>query len=435
MAERSARRTLFWIVAAALALRLTVMIFVYQQNLDPVTDHWSFGFEEGRVARAIASGQGFSNPLYGPTGPTAWYGPIYPYILAGVFKLFGIYTKAACLAILSFNCLVSALTCLPIFFFTRKSFGAGAARVAGWIWVFFPDAVYGPVHRIWDTWLATLLLAILFLVLLKLEHSSRIREWVGFGLLSGIAALTSPVVLSVLPILALWMVYRLHRQRKRWLAPAVGAVLAVILVVSPWFVRNYRTFHSFIPIADSLGLEIGIGNNGETWFPYSIKDGPWNPWNGDAQWAEFQRLGELGYFGQKSQEGTAYIKSHPVWYAGMVVRRIVYVWTGFWSFSNRYREADPFAPVTVPLYTILSALTLLGLWRAFRCQGFLVATPYGIVLLFFPVVYYLTHPDWYFRRPIDPFFVALAAYEVVALASSKSWASLVRANAASDPTS
>jgi hypothetical protein len=33
-----------------------------------------------------------------------------------------------------------------------------------------------------------------------------------------------------------------------------------------------------------------------------------------------------------------------------------------------------------------------------------------VVFLLFPVVYYLTHPEDYYRRPIDPQFVALAAY-------------------------
>ena len=39
-------------------------------------------------------GQGFSSPTDLPTGPSAWAPPVYPYILAGVFKLFGIYSNA-----------------------------------------------------------------------------------------------------------------------------------------------------------------------------------------------------------------------------------------------------------------------------------------------------------------------------------------------------
>ena len=38
--------------------------------------------------------------------------------------------------------------------------------------------------------------------------------------------------------------------------------------------------------------------------------------------------------------------------------------------------------------------------------------PYAIALFFFPVVYYVTHPEDYYRRPIDPIFVVLAVYAV-----------------------
>ena len=74
--------------AAALLIRLVVMSFSYSNQLDPARDHWAFGFETGRVARSIASGQGFSSPYPEPTGPTALIPPVYVYLVAGVFKLF-----------------------------------------------------------------------------------------------------------------------------------------------------------------------------------------------------------------------------------------------------------------------------------------------------------------------------------------------------------
>lgn len=407
-------RALFWMVIAALVLRLTVMLFVYQQNLDPWMDHWSFGFEEGRVARALATGRGFADPLWGPSGPTAWFAPVYPLILAGVFRMFGIYTVSACVAILVFNNLVSALTCIPIFFFARRTFSHGVGLLAGWVWAFFPDAIYGPNSRIWDTWLATLLLAILFCLALRLGESNRVRDWIGYGLLSGIAALTTPVLLSVLPILALWMLYRLRRQRMHWLAPAVGCMLAAILVMSPWIARNYRVFHRFIPLRDDFGLELAAGNNGDSRFPETLSVGPWLH-GGPYEWNEYRRIGEIAYVENKFRDGTRYIETHPARYAWMVGRRIVNVWTDYWSFSPEYIAAGPYTKICVPLYALLSALTLLGLWRTFRDKGTDAAAPYAIVLLFFPVVYYLTHTgDWY-RRPMDPFFVALAAYQVAAI--------------------
>jgi hypothetical protein len=42
------------------------------------------------------------------------------------------------------------------------------------------------------------------------------------------------------------------------------------------------------------------------------------------------------------------------------------------------------------------------------------AMPYVIVFLFFPIIYYLTHPEDYYRRPVDPEFVILSAFVLAA---------------------
>ena len=85
-------------------------------------DNFSFGWEMGRIGRSLAQGQGFSNPFSETTGPTAWEPPLYPFLIAGVFKLFGIYTHASALVLLSINSLFSALTCIPIFLIAKRCF-------------------------------------------------------------------------------------------------------------------------------------------------------------------------------------------------------------------------------------------------------------------------------------------------------------------------
>src|SRR5258708_20250716 len=88
-------------VLLALVIRLVVMVFLLPEQLEPQRDHWRFGYETGRIARSIAQGRGFSNPLFGDTGPTAWMTPVYPYLVAGVFKRSGIYTNTSSPVLLS----------------------------------------------------------------------------------------------------------------------------------------------------------------------------------------------------------------------------------------------------------------------------------------------------------------------------------------------
>lgn len=407
--NRELRRKLFWMVLTALALRLIVMAYVYPMELNPVHDHWAFGYETGRIARSIANGHGFGNPLLADTGPTAWMTPVYPYILAGIFKVFGVYSTASGFIIFTMNALISVLTCLPIFFFTRKSFNARAGLWAGWIWAVFPYSIYWSAQHIWDTWLATLLLAILFCVILRLAESNRIRDWIGFGILSGIAALTDPIVLSVLPVLGLWALWRLHKSNHRWLKPAIGAALAVILVVSPWFIRNYRVFHEFIPFRDVFPLALRVGNIGDTRHMLTVQAGPWasNP----AEWSEFQKYGEIAYMAEKGREARAYISSHRREYVYNCVRRVVYLWTGFWYLDSRSLIGFPPEPADIFLYTCLTILALMGLRDAFRKDPAMVA-PYVLVLIFLPLIYYITSVEPWYRVPMDPIFIALAAYAI-----------------------
>ncbi len=107
-------------------------------------------------------GRGFGSPLFEDTGPTAWMTPVYPYLVAGVFKLFGTYTKLSAIVLFSLNAFMSALACVLVFLIARISFGDRVAKWSGWAWAFCPYAIYFPVERIWETWLATLLLCLIF---------------------------------------------------------------------------------------------------------------------------------------------------------------------------------------------------------------------------------------------------------------------------------
>ena len=228
------RRPLLWMVLAALAIRLAVVGFFYPERLNPERDHWRFAGETGRIAQSLVEGRGFSSPFFGPTGPTAIMPPIYPVLLAGVFRLFGTYTKASALVMLSLDSLFSALTCIPVFLIAQENFGRRTAVWAGWAWAFFPYAIYFSADFIWVTTLATLMLAWIFLAALRLENSERVLDWESFGILAGIGALADPVVLSVTPLLALWMCCRRLRKKQSWFVPALAAVLAFGATVSPW---------------------------------------------------------------------------------------------------------------------------------------------------------------------------------------------------------
>ncbi len=340
--------------------------------------------------------------------------PVYPAIVAGAFKIFGVYTKAAALDLLTFNALTSALTAIPIFFFALRSFGQRTAWWSAWTWAFFPYGIYFPVERIWETWLATLLLCVLFWMALELEEEKPLWLWILYGLLWGLEALTTPSTLSVLPFLGIWTAYRLYKYRRRWLVPNIAAGLVCLAVVSPWFIRNYRVFHKFVPFRDNFGLVLRLGTHGHSsyWGAYEL-----GPWHNDAEWEEFRRDGELGYMTTKKQQAIAAIKADPGWFVWTSFRRAVFLWTGYWSLSRWYLEQEPLDPPNIVLCTTLTVCALIGFRRAFRA-GLSAAVPYALVLFSFPLIYYVTSPEVYYRRPIDPMFLVLAVFALVGFKQS-----------------
>src|SRR5262245_8932599 len=224
-----------WIVAIAFVIRLVVAFSLIGDQFSPERDHFSFGWETGRIARSVALGEGFSSPLHGATGPTAWMTPVYIYLVAAVFKVFGVYTLKSAVVILTLNSLFSALTCLTVFLIAHKSFGRVIAIRAGWMWALFPYAIYFAALRVWGYSLDTLLFSLLFLVALRLEDLTSLRAWMGFGLLVGCAALACPSVLLVALLLIARICHRRWRQGKPWGWSAGLAALMILVVVSPWF--------------------------------------------------------------------------------------------------------------------------------------------------------------------------------------------------------
>lgn len=404
-----------WAILTALAVRLIVVAFAYPSFLDPQRENWLFGFEAGKVAESIAQGHGFGNPYYGGnTGPTAEVVPVFPYILAGVFAVFGIYTKASALAILSINSLFSALTCIPIFFIAKKSIGLREARWAAWTWAFFPYAIYFSADSMWNHALTGLLLACIFWGALYLQNSDRASAWAGWGLLIGSTALVNSVILGVIPFLALWACYRLHKQGKAWLLRLVTAGAMACIVIAPWLVRNYRTFRQPVFLQDGFPLAFCVGNVGNSvnWWN-AAQDPSGNP----AQMAEVHRIGEQAYMAKKWVEAREFLEKNPGTFVWRSIRRFVFMWTGYWSFNPKYLREEPTDPENIPFCTAVTILALIGLRKLFQKDAS-QATFYALLLAVYPLVYYITHPDTAYRHPIDPEIVILACCAIVSWRTS-----------------
>jgi hypothetical protein len=393
------------IFALALAIRFTVCGSVVEDRVEPSRHHWNFGYETGFVAASLANGHGFSNPLFAPTGPTAWLAPAYPLLLSGIFRVFGVFSLSSAIAILMFNSLCGALTCIPVYFIGKRVFGESAAVFAAAVWAVFPYSIYLDEFWIWDTALSALLLTVLLWLALELADRSRPLLWLAFGALAGLAALTNPVLLAPLPFLAFWILFRQRKFASRAIFGPATAVLAFALVVSPWLIRNNRVFQKPFLLKNNLWLEVTVGNLGSHrhW---------WNddqhPSRNTGELHEMARVGEMAYMREKQSEAITFIRSQPGDFLKQSARRFVYVWTGFWDWRVAYLVDEPLDPINIVFCSTLTLLALTGLWRSWR-RGLPGLFPCAAIPAALPLVHYVTHPFVSYRHPVDPVLVLFAS--------------------------
>ncbi len=399
-----ARTSFFWMVIVAFALRLGWIVVAHTYKFKTIDDNFSFGFEMGRIGRSIASGQGFGNPFNETTGLTAWEPPLYPFLIAGVFRLFGIYSHASALVLLSINSIFSALTCIPIFLIARRCFSERVAVWSAWLWALLPPVMYWCTRWVWETSLAALLLAVIFWLALELEEKDGWKPWLWFGLLWGVSALTNTSLLAFLPASGLWPWYRRWKLGKPSFGGAVLASAVFIACITPWLARNNQTFGKFVFIRSNFGAELRLGNgpgaNG-TWMEYL------HPSQNIFEMRRYRQLGEIAYVAERKREAMAFIREDYARFAGLSLKRFIYYWGGL----PRLSEIPLLAPFKDSIFLASSVLAFWGLGRALR-QRRPGAWLFLWLILSYPTVYYFAFPHPRYRHPIEPELGILMVYLV-----------------------
>jgi Dolichyl-phosphate-mannose-protein mannosyltransferase len=398
------------IVTVAFVIRLAFYLPMVHQTYREVVVDFPYGAETGAVAAAIAQGRGFSSPLrLVQTGPTAWFAPIFPYLLGGIFTLFGVYSYASNLVIHFFDFAFAAFTCWPIAAIGTRAFAKRTGIAAAWTWVFLPTAIFYPVVWVWDTSLAALWLAMLVAATLQLRGSDRMSWWIGYGALWSAGAMINPSLIAVLPPLALWAIWPLRSRTAPALKLASAAALIFAVGIVPWTVRNYVVFHKFIPLRSNFGLELWLGNNPDVPDSWSWWLHP-NDYLSEAR--KYAAMTEIPYMEEKGREAWAFIRSHPVDTAQFALHRFSNHWLGVWdSPIDLWAPAPWYLKLTLIFSCAFALLAWLGLLLAYRIRS-AVAHPLATVMMIFPLAFYLTHTSLRYRFPMDPVMLVLAVFAV-----------------------
>jgi len=403
--------TLILIVAAG--IRLGFAWDYTRQNSHQALRVIPFMFESGNIAVSLARGHGFGSPLRVPTGPTAWMTPIYPLLLAGVFRYLGVYTFRSFVAAVLLNILFATLTCVPIYYAGERIGDAGLGAGAAWLWAIFPNAILIPFESMWEACLSALLAASILWATLALAESRRARDWCGYGLLWGVALMTNPTLASLLPLLLGWLAYRDYKEKRPWLAKPLLALGVAALCCVPWTVRNYEAFHTIVPLRSVLGLQLWLGNNPHA---KAIWHATLHPINDSAERAKYIAMGEIAYMRQKQREAIAYLLAHRAREAHLTTSRFIDFWAGGTPEPLKdFEQNHSLWFRYVLLFNIAAGIgALAGIVLLFWRRS-MFAFPLAIFPIVFPCAYYFTLALPRYRLPIDPIVLLLTA---IALASA-----------------
>ncbi len=420
-AELRAPWSIFWV---AFAVRVLYLTLAHTYRIRAYDDHMLFGEEMGRIARALATGFGFSDPFRGHTGPTAWVGPLFPLLLAGVFKLFGVFTPLSAWVILVINSFFSALTARTTWEIAARCFNRNIALWSAWIWALYPAALQYAVRWVWDTSLTTFLFSWVLVIALRMRafpapahaslmHTSRLLgpaeparatlgRWALFGLLWGATGLSSPALLIFLPACGLWILAgtpNLGRQ--------IGGILLAAVTftacLGPWTWRNWQAFHQFVPTRGNFGAELYLGNGpGATGFLMEYD----HPIQAPDQLRLYSRLGEIPYSRMRGQQAWTAIHADPGLFARNTLKRVFFFWAGV----PHPISAAPWVEYGRSFnFVFASVCGLLGLALALGRKA-PAAGLFAWAFLLLPLVYYGVAAHARFRHPLEPLMVVLGVY-------------------------
>jgi Dolichyl-phosphate-mannose-protein mannosyltransferase len=404
-----------FIAGVALALRLLILWLSWHRAAG--ADAGPFGYEAGQVAKSIASGKGFSSPLtLVETGPTAFTSPVSPYLLAGIFKLWGIFTVRSHIVAQAVGCLMSALTIFPLYAIAKRTFGAVVAVVSSWVWVILPSAWHAPIAYIVETSFTVFWLTLLMWATLRLRSETRLPYWLGYGALWVFGVLLNASLVALLPFFLAWLIWGLRRQSAPSWRLASAFVLMFGLLLTPWTVRNFTTFGKFIPLRSALGLELWVGNNPDE---SDVRSFSAAPSFSASESNTYKAMGEISYMSLKRREAVEFIWSHRAITGRRIASRIFDFW---FAVTDRPQGAWASYPVYLKAFFCLNVIFIVlswfGLASAWRILGFFEIALHAAVVLVYPLAYYLMLGLARYRYPIEPFLVVLGVYGLTQAAVS-----------------
>ena len=396
------------ILLAAILIRLPVALYMGDQVtvLPGIQDQVSYD----ALARSLLDGRGYSftknwYPFTPADTPTAHWSFIYPLYLAGIYAVTGYHPLVARLVQ---GVVGGALLCFLVYRIGRRVVneetglvGAGLAAVYGYF-------IYYNVALMTETFFIVLVLLTLYLGI-ELKENPTLMHWIGLGFSLGLAGLLRQTVLLFAPFLLSWLFMELRGRGIRWWYFALPVVI-ILLLVTPWTIRNYQVYREFLLLNSNAGYALFASNNpnlGTDWRNEVVVVPVPEELAGQNE-AELDRA--------LTQRGIEYILKDPERYVWLTLDK-TREYFKFWPSSESSRISNLNRLLSFGLYLPFMFLGLylsFSRWRSFVALYLFIVIHTGIHLLSWPAPRY--------RLSVDAVLMVFAGLALCELARQiKSW--------------
>jgi 4-amino-4-deoxy-L-arabinose transferase-like glycosyltransferase len=351
-------------------------------------------------------------------GPTAFYPPGFPVLLALVYRAVGagsMSTRWAAGRIA--QALLGVLAVALIYMIGRRLKGRMVGLTAAGLAAVYPPLVLAGSSLMSEPLYIALTLAAVLAALVHRQSPRGLRYAVLAGVLAAVVAMTrGNGIFFVLPLVFLvWS----ERPRRSWssLRAPLALLAATLIALAPWAIRNTIVFHKFVP----LGTETGYAFSG-TYNNTARNDHKypalWQPTLGPTlRLHADRRLNEADISNRLITQSIDFVRAHPGYPFEVA----------FWSFLRLLNLQGPgleravagvwgyprwLAVVSVYAFWLVALLAILAVimrraggapWAFWACPLALIAPS----LLFLGLTRY--------RVPADPYVLLLAALGALAL--------------------
>jgi|TARA_B100000959_G_scaffold283383_1_gene352146 4-amino-4-deoxy-L-arabinose transferase-like glycosyltransferase len=389
--DQSNKRAILYLCIFGFFLRAVYILF-FNPNIS-FPDEQRFWQE----ASSLLSGQGIQ---IGADGKRAHDMPLTAIIISLVYYI----TEGSMIGVKMFFAVLSTATIYLIAKLAELIGGnKKSALIAASIASVYPFFIYYSSLILSET-LFLLFVTLMFVQLMNKDNKSQVLS----GITIGFSHLIRPTLLYYVPVILIWQYF----ISKCSLKSIISSILLIVLVITPWGVRNKFSLGEFYIFTSGAGQVLLEGNN-----KWNISGGVSGSFESpDAYLKDVpQGLSELDEDRWKRNKALEYIKNNKKHSVKQAFKKLIRFWN-IWPNSPDYQSWF-YKFISIASFGVILCLALISV--------FILRKDYKkLSLIYLFVIYYslihaITIGSIRYRLPLEPLLIAIGSAGLSKMASKK----------------